>query len=201
LSRLDSTAMLVPEMAGPARLRLLDDDDADELYALIAADRERLARWMPWAAGQTLQGTREFIRETRRQHAGDGGMQTAIVVEAAIAGVVGVHGISWIDRTTSIGYWLGERFTGRGLMTEAVRAYTRHAFDAWGLHRMELRAAVGNAPSRAIAERLGFVFEGVARGAQVVGDRRYDLAVYAALAPEWPRGAGGGRATARVRRP
>src|SRR5215210_4733472 len=100
--------MLVPDMTGPARLRLLEDRDAEALYELIAADRERLARWMPWAAGQTLEGTREFIRETRRQHAANDGMQTAIVVEEAIAGVVGVQGISWEDRTTSIGYWLGE---------------------------------------------------------------------------------------------
>jgi ribosomal-protein-serine acetyltransferase len=179
--------MLVPDMPGRARLRLLEDRDAEPLYALIAANRERLARWMPWAAGQTLEGTREFIRDTRRQHAADDGMHTAIVVEGAIAGVVGVHGISWEDRTTSIGYWLGERFTGRGLMTEAVRAYMREAFDAWGLHRMELRAAVDNAPSRAVAERLDFVLEGIARGAQVVGDRRYDVAVYAALASDTRR--------------
>ena len=177
--------MLVPDLTGPARLRLLGDHDAEALYELIAEDRERLARWMPWAAGQTLEGTREFIRATRRQHAANDGMQTAIVIEGAIAGVVGVHAISWEDRTTSIGYWLGERFTGRGLVTDAVRAYTRQAFEAWELHRMELRAAVENAPSRAVAERLGFRLEGVLRGAQVVGDRRYDLAVYAALAPEW----------------
>ena len=71
-------------------------------------------------------------------------------------------------------------------MTEAVRAYTGHAFEVWGMHRMELRAAVGNARSRAVAERVGFVLEGVLRGAERVGDRHLDVAVYAALATEWP---------------
>jgi hypothetical protein len=34
-------------------LRLLDESDAQELYSVIEANRDALARWMPWAAGQT----------------------------------------------------------------------------------------------------------------------------------------------------
>jgi ribosomal-protein-serine acetyltransferase len=170
-----------------ARLRLLEDDDAEELYAVIAGDRERLAQWLPWARGQTLEATIAFIRATRRQVAQDDGMQTAIVADGRIAGVVGLHGVSWMHGTTTIGYWLARPFTGRGLVTAAVRAYTDHAFGTWGLHRMELRAAVDNAPSRAVAERLGFVREGVLRGAERIGDRHLDLVVYAALATEWGR--------------
>jgi ribosomal-protein-serine acetyltransferase len=164
--------MDVPDLPGPATLRLLEDRDAEQLYGLIDANRERLARWFPWAAGQTLEGTRAFIRESERQRAAGDGMQTAIVLEGAIAGIAGVHAVSRVHECISIGYWLAEPFTGRGLMTETVRAYTRHAFDVWGMHRMELRAAVGNARSRAVAER--------------VGDRHLDVTVYSALAPEWP---------------
>jgi ribosomal-protein-serine acetyltransferase len=170
-----------------ARLRLLEEDDAEELYALIDGDRERLAQWLPWAHTQTLEATRAFIRATRRQVAEDDGMQTALQVGGRIAGVVGVHGVSWQHRSTSIGYWLAEAYTGRGLMTAAVRAYTRHAFGAWRLHRVELRAAVGNVRSQAVAERAGFVREGVLRGAERVGDRYHDLVVFGALAPEWVR--------------
>jgi ribosomal-protein-serine acetyltransferase len=177
----------VPELGlgSDARLRLLDEADAQELYAVIAGDRERLAQWLPWASGQTLDATRTFIQATHRQLADDDGMQTAIEVGGRIAGVVGVHGVSWLHGSTTIGYWLAGAFAGRGLMTAAVRAYARHAFGTWGLHRMELRAAVGNARSRAVAERAGFVREGVLRGAERVGDRHLDLVVYGALAPEW----------------
>jgi ribosomal-protein-serine acetyltransferase len=182
------TGALDLRLGDDARLRLLDEADAGELYALIDGDRERLAHWLPWARGQTLEATRSFIRATRRQLAEDDGMQTAIEVDGRIAGVVGVHGVSWLHGSTTIGYWLAEEFTGRGLMTAAVRAYARHAFGPWRLHRMELRAAVGNTRSQAVAERAGFVREGVLRGAERVGDRHYDLVVYAALAPEWRDG-------------
>jgi ribosomal-protein-serine acetyltransferase len=173
-------------LGADAGLRVLEEADAEELYALIDGDRERLAQWLPWARGQTLDATRLFIRHTRRQLAEDDGMQTAIVVGGRIAGIVGVHGVSWLHGNTTIGYWLAEEFTGRGLMTAAVRAFARHAFGPWRLHRMELRAAVGNTRSQAVAERAGFVREGVLRGAERVGDRHHDLVVYSALATEWP---------------
>jgi ribosomal-protein-serine acetyltransferase len=70
-------------------------------------------------------------------------------------------------------------------MTEAVRALVDHAFGPWRLERVEIAAAVDNARSRAIPERLGFREEGVRRRAERVGDRWLDHAVYAMLASDW----------------
>lgn len=166
-------------------LRLAEEHDAEELDAVIEANREHLARWLPWAAAQTLEATREFIGVTRRQIAENNGLQTLITVDGAIAGMVGLHGIDWQHRGTSVGYWLAAEAQGRGAVTAAVRAYTTYALEALGLERMELRAAVENARSRAVAERLGFTFEGVRRHAELVGERRLDHAVYSMLADEW----------------
>jgi len=174
--------MLTFELFDDCHLRLLEEADADELYALIDANREHLARWMPWAAGQTLDGTRGFIRATRKQLAGNDGFQVAIVRGGRIAGVCGFHAVDWQHRSTSIGYWLSEREQGHGLMTRAVRALVDHALGSWGLHRVEIRAAPENARSRAIPERLGFREEGVLRDAERVGDRYLDSVVYGRLA-------------------
>jgi ribosomal-protein-serine acetyltransferase len=170
--------MLTFELSDGCRLRLLEEADADELYALIDANREHLARWMPWAAGQTREGTLEFIRATRRQLADNNGFQVAIVHRGRIAGVCGFHAVDWHHRSTSIGYWLAEREQGQGLMTQTVRALVDHALHLWDLHRIEIRAAPENARSRAIPERLGFREEGVLREAERVGDRYLDSVVY-----------------------
>jgi ribosomal-protein-serine acetyltransferase len=160
--------------------------DATALDALIATDRERLARFMPWAAGQTIQSTREFIAAALEQEAGDNGFQAVLVVDdEAIAGTVGFHRIDRANLTTSIGYWLAAPYEGRGLMTAAVEALVEHAFEAWGLHRVELRIAPANERSRALAARLGFTEEGVLRGAERFGDEHRDLIMHALLAPEW----------------
>lgn len=178
--------MLRFDLLDDCHLRLLEESDADELYGLIEANRAYLARWMPWASGQTREGTLQFIRQTRRQVAGNNGLQTAIVRGGRIVGVVGFHGVDWADRATSIGYWLDERQQGSGIMTRAVRALVDHALLEWRLNRVEIRAAPENQRSRAIAERLGFREEGVLREAERVGDRYLDNVVYGMLASEWP---------------
>jgi ribosomal-protein-serine acetyltransferase len=168
-------------------LRLLEEPDAQELYAAIEANREHMAHWMPWAAGQTLEDTLAFIQRTREQLASNDGFQTAVIDDGRIVGVVGFHGVSWLHRSTSIGYWLAESAQGRGTMTRAVGALVDHARRTWRLHRVEIRVAVDNTRSRALPERLGFTKEGVARDAERVGDRYLDQAVYSLLAGEWDR--------------
>jgi ribosomal-protein-serine acetyltransferase len=179
----------IPITAG-ARLRPLDEADAEELHALIEANRGLLSRWLPWAAGQTFEDTVEFLRRTRAQLARNDGVQAAIVLgEGSIAGVIGHHAVNWPHRSTSLGYWLGERYQGKGTMTAAAQALVDHAIDVWDLNRVEIRAAVDNAPSRAIPERLGFFEEGTLRQAEFVDGRHHDTVVYSTLAGEWRAGA------------
>jgi ribosomal-protein-serine acetyltransferase len=166
-------------------LRLLEENDAEELYAVVEANREYLARWMPWARSQTLQGTRDFIRTSRTQLADNQGFQLAIIEDDRIVGVLGYHRVDWEHRSTSIGYWIAESSQGRGTMTEAVRALTDYAFNSWRFNRVEIRAGVDNERSQAIPLRLGFTEEGVLRDAERVGDRYVDHAVYAMLAADW----------------
>lgn len=166
-------------------LRLLEEVDAEELYGVVEVNRAYLARWMPWAEKQTLDGTVAFIRESRRQIAGNQGLQVAIVEDGAIAGALGYHGVDWDNLVTSVGYWIAERSQGNGTVTLATAALVNHAFGVWKLNRVEIRAAVDNHRSRAIPERLGFTPEGVLRQAERVGERFVDHAVYSVLAHEW----------------
>ena len=57
--------------------------------------------------------------------------------------------------------------------------------SVWELNRIEIRAAVGNARSRAIPERLGFREEGTLREAELVDGAALDIVVYSMLASQW----------------
>jgi ribosomal-protein-serine acetyltransferase len=168
-----------------SHLRLLDESDAPELHALIEADREQLARWLPWAVNQELEDTRAFIGGLGRQVAANDGFQAAIVWDGQIAGMIGFISVDWSHRATNIGYWLGAQFQGKGTMTAAVRALTGHALVEWELNRVEIRVASENRRSRAIPERLGFGEEGILRQAERVGGRYVDRVVYAMLSADW----------------
>ena len=169
------------DLGGARSLRLLEKSDADELYGLVDANRDYLARWLPWVEASTPASIRDFLDAARRQHRSNDGFQCAILVDGAIVGVVGFHRVDWFNRATSIGYWLAETQQGRGTMTEAVRALVDHALGAWRLERVEIRCAVENARSRAIPERLAFEQEGVLRRAERVGVRWHDLVLYGRL--------------------
>ena len=166
-------------------LRSVTPADARALDALVSADRERLARFMPWAAGQTIPSTREFIAAALEQERRDDGFQAALVVDASDRRDRRLSPHRPRQPTTSIGYWLAAPYEGRGLMTAAVGALVEHAFEVWRLHRIELRIAPANERSRALAARLGFTEEGVLREAERFGDEHRDLIMHSLLAREW----------------
>jgi ribosomal-protein-serine acetyltransferase len=186
MSGIPPRAMFTHRLDDDRWLRLPEESDAEELYELTAANRERLAEWMPWAADATLDTTREFIRTRRLEFARSGGFSVVIVERDRIVGSIGFPDVNHDQRSCEIGYWLGGSAQGRGTVTLATRALIDYAFGDWKLHRVMIQAGVGNARSRAVAERLGFTLEGVLREAEPFPDGHFnDLVVYGLLAPEW----------------
>lgn len=167
-------------------LRSFESADAELFFRLIDRNRMYLRRWLPWLdTAKTVDDTRFFVDSAMQQRAANNGFQAGLWAHDQPLGVIGYHRIDWPNRSTSLGYWLGEEFQGRGLMSKACRAMVSYAFDEFHLHRMEIRCAVHNVKSRAIPERLGFRREGTMHDAEWLYDRFVDHAVYGMLAPEW----------------
>lgn len=183
----NATAMFRWPVDGDLALGLLLPHHAETLYSLTDKNREHLRTWLPWVdQTRRVDDSLAFIRSGLEQLSRRDGFHLGIWCADALAGVLGVHWIDWANRRTSLGYWLGAGFQGRGLMTRSVAAVLDFLFDEWGLHRVEIRAAVANTRSRAIPERLGFRLEGVLRGVERLADgRMVDHAVYSMLAEEW----------------
>jgi ribosomal-protein-serine acetyltransferase len=178
--------MLRHDLPDGSCLRLLEEQDADELAAVIHANGEYLAAWMPWVPEDyDRDSALEFIRRARQELADSRSMQLGVTRAGAIVGVAGLHAIDHRHLYGSVGYWLAAEAQGHGTMTLAVAALCDHAFGTWRLHRVEIRAAPDNARSRAIPERLGFQQEGVVREVERFRDRWRDHVVYGMLASEW----------------
>jgi len=167
-------------------LRQLLEEDARPLFRLVDAERGRLRRTLPWVDGtRGVDDAIAFLR-TSVEEAEDGeGWQLGIFADGDLCGVIGHHSLSWLHARVNLGYWLAASHEGRGIMTKACRAVIDHAFAELGMHRVEICAAVDNVRSRAVAERLGLVQEGVRRQAEKIGERFVDLVVYGVLAQEW----------------
>lgn len=178
--------MLHFKLAEDAELRLLEESHAEEFFDLMDRNRAYLREWLPFLDyNKSSADTLDFIRSTRKQIADNNGFQVGIFYKGQIAGIIGYHYVSWANKKTSLGYWLGAEYQGLGLMTAATRALVDHAFDTWKLNRVEIHAATENYKSQAIPERLGFTREGVARQVEWLYDHFVDHYSYSMLASEW----------------
>lgn len=167
-------------------LRLLEERNAEELFNLIDSCRKHLRQWLPFVDGtKSAEDTKQFIESTKKQFASNNGFQAGIWYKGKLVGVIGYHGINWSNKSTSIGYWLGEEYVGNGIMTKACKAFVNYALVDLNLNRVEIRCAENNHKSRAIPERLGFIKEGMIREAEWLYDHYVSHVVYGMLEVEW----------------
>jgi ribosomal-protein-alanine N-acetyltransferase len=91
------------------------------------------------------------------------------------------HGVA---QSAQIGYWMGERYAGQGLMKAAMKLALSHAFDTLKLHRLEAACIPDNARSIRVLENAGFRREGLLRSYLRINGVWRDHLLYALIAEE-----------------
>lgn len=173
-------------IADGIELALLADRHAPHLLSLVNENRTKLRRWLPWV--DAMQSTTDFtgyIRRCHKQLAAGTDVGYVIQANGRVAGRIGLHFMNEQSKTGAIGYWIGEEFSGRGIVTKACQGVVEIGFTEWNLNRIEIKCATGNGKSAAVAERLGFTKEGVLRQAEWVNGQPHDLYLYSMLGAEW----------------
>jgi ribosomal-protein-alanine N-acetyltransferase len=113
--------------------------------------------------------------------------KTPVTNFAIVVGGEAVGGIGFIlqedifRRSAEIGYWLGEAFWGRGIMTEAVRAVTEYAFANHDLCRIYAGVFEWNPASCRVLEKAGYEFEGRMRKAVTKDGHTMDELIYSTI--------------------
>ena len=106
----------------------------------------------------------------------------AIAVEEEIVGGIGFErGEGVHARSGHFGYWLGQPYWGRGIITAAVRATSDHIFEHFDLERLEAAVFEWNPASMRVLEKCGFVREGVLRRSILKDGQLIDSVLYARL--------------------
>ncbi len=137
--------------------------DEAEYLAIRLVDRDWLEPWEPLAApGFDLFGPEGFHRFV--EAANTPTRQRFLVCRVADGRILGQVSLSEIIRgplqQAYLGYWIARPFAGQGYMAEGVRLVLERAFTELALHRVEANIQPHNAPSIALARRLGFRMEG-----------------------------------------
>jgi len=116
-----------------------------------------------------------------RKASGDDPMTSfAIEVDGEAVGGIGlVPQTDIFRRSAEIGYWLSEHYWGRGIVTEAVRAFAEWAFANFDLCRLYAGVFEWNPASARVLEKAGFEFEGRMKKAVIKEGRTGDELIYA----------------------
>lgn len=179
-------------------IRLTSPVDAEELAALLRANREHLEPWEPERDESYYTGAGQWQIISDVLRAGNA-LPHTIVEDGRIVGRVNlsnvVHGAF---QSASLGYWVAADVTGRGVAGAAVAAVVEAAFTAYGLHRVEAGTLLHNVRSQRVLERNGFTRFGMApRYLRIAGDWQ-DHHLYQLLAEDWPAARGENRLAARA---
>ena len=168
-------------------VRQLMQGDAAAHYAVIHAHRQDLRTWLPWVdATLSVREVEGFIALKLTEWQVRQSLACALWWQGQIVGSIGIVETDRANTRASIGYWLAPPWRGRGWMAAALCSITQECHGAWGFHRVELRAAVGNTASRRVAERCGYQPEGVLRSAALLHGSYHDVAIYSMLRGEGP---------------
>ena len=130
----------------------------------------------------TRRDGRDFIHLARSQRPET---MFAIEVDGEAAGGIGFVPHTDVERVSAeIGYWLGEPFWGRGIVTEALVAVTKHALDTHHLTRVFALPYARNAASCRVLEKAGYALEARLRRSAIKDGEIIDQMQYAFVAPE-----------------
>ena len=158
--------------------------------------RVRNASWLrPWeptnpetplyrsSLGPYVSMVRAMRREARQGQA----LPWVVTFGGEFAGQLTVGSIVWGSaRSGQVGYWIDERFAGRGIIPTALAMAVDHCFRVVGLHRLEASIRPENHASRRVVEKLGFREEGIRLRQLHIDGAWRDHLCYALTAEEVP---------------
>ena len=171
----------IREPDSPIWLQAFAPKFARELWEWIESDRQLEERGDIWPGMHTLEAMTNYVSLCDADNPDS--PEFAYLIRDrnnALVGTFHVHSISWWNERTEIGYGVDHFAEGKGYASAALRLIEK-VLEKIGFRRIEIRCNPTNRPSCAVAERNGYIKEGVLRLDTRDGDTFRDSVVYSKL--------------------
>jgi RimJ/RimL family protein N-acetyltransferase len=146
---------------------------------VVACNDPEIARWTTVPSPYSEEDARAWLQRCETAWA-DGAAPLAVVERAS--GELAAAITLWVhSRTGELGYWAAPDYRGLGYVPRAVRLVCTWAFDELQLPRVQLGTFPGNAASERVAEKCGFMREGVLRAWMEQRGERRDVTMWSLL--------------------
>ena len=122
---------------------------------------------------------------SRYNDSNDPNLIWGIFYKNKLIGSVSIEDWNITHKWCEIGWGLNPSFQNQGFAFEATKCLMDYIFNFLGMNRIEIVIWDGNKPSIKLAQKLGFVKEGVSRKARIKNNKYYDLLHFGILKNEW----------------
>ena len=130
----------------------------------------------------TLENARQFLAGVGHRNPDKQEFSLAIEVDGAAVGGIGIiRGIDIERVSAELGYWLGEEYWGRGIVSAAIRKFAPWVMERYSLTRLHADCFTDNPASSRVLEKAGFTRESTMRRAAIKLGEIKDMHVYVML--------------------
>jgi [ribosomal protein S5]-alanine N-acetyltransferase len=157
-------------------LRPPEMDDFEEWLTLRKSSRKFLEPWEPiWQDDELTRTGFRYRLHVYNKLSEEERSQALFIFSLKTQALLGAINLNNIRRgvaqTATLGYWIGEAYTRKGYMTDALQTLIKHSLDDMGLHRLEAACLPNNTASIALLKKSGFEQEGYAKSyIKIAGD-------------------------------
>ncbi len=167
-------------------LALVEPKFAAMYFNIVSHEQEYLSQWLAWPLhAKNVEFFLSFIHKSLLDYADGKSLVCAMIYKNNLVGNVSFNSINHKLKKVEIGYWLSEKYQGKGIVTKSVSKLIDVAFTELDMDKIQISAAVDNQSSRNICIRLGFNLEGIITRAENLNGRVVDHAVYGLSKDLW----------------
>ena len=167
-------------------IRIVHQDDIDELTGLLVRSREFLAPFEPRREDSyfTAAYQRKLISAKLAAHESGSEVPFIIIEDDKIVGQLTLDRIEFGPyKSADIGYWVAQSHGGRGIATRAVSKVLSYAWEELGLRRIQAATLPDNEPSMRVLVNNGFVECGNVKSYMEIAGERRDHILFERISP------------------
>lgn len=167
------------------RLRKLDLNDSQDIYE-YGLDKN-VSKYVMWKQYESEEDAKTYIQSVLNSYEKGNFNIWGIEYkeENKVIGTIDFMSYSEKHKKTDLGYVLNRSYWNKGLMTEAVKAVVKYAFEILELNKVGAKAIDLNVGSYTVMEEAGMTNEGVSRDDCFKNDIFYDIVNYSILKSEY----------------
>lgn len=157
------------------KIRQQEIEDAERFYEILNNDNFVFFDIRP----ATIEVEREFLCQNEQKAKDNIAYNFSIIYEGRLVGGAGIKIDQHRKFIGEIGYFIDEKYWGKGIATETVKLLEKYCFEELKLKRIEIIMNIDNKASEKVAIKAGYEKEGIMKKSIMTFDKLYDSYLYA----------------------